>query len=62
VVVYVIQPSLYAVEVNGARVYLTRKEYQMMELLSLRKGTATHSFMRAADSATKRPISTGQTP
>jgi two-component system, cell cycle response regulator CtrA len=28
------------VEVNGARVHLTRKEYQMLELLSLRKGTA----------------------
>ncbi len=27
-----------AVEVNGARVYLTPKEYQMLELLSLRKG------------------------
>ena len=27
------------VEVNGARVHLTRKEYQMLELLSLRKGT-----------------------
>src|SRR5207244_10487776 len=27
------------VEVNGARVYLTGKEYQMLELLSLRKGT-----------------------
>ena len=26
------------VEVNGARVHLTRKEYQMLELLSLRKG------------------------
>ena len=27
------------VEVNGARVHLTPKEYQMLELLSLRKGT-----------------------
>ena len=27
------------VEVNGARVYLTDKEYQMLELLALRKGT-----------------------
>ena len=27
------------VEVNGARVHLTRKEYQLLELLSLRKGT-----------------------
>jgi two-component system cell cycle response regulator CtrA len=27
------------VQVNGARVHLTRKEYQMLELLSLRKGT-----------------------
>ena len=26
-------------EVNGVRVYLTSKEYQMLELLSLRKGT-----------------------
>jgi two-component system cell cycle response regulator CtrA len=26
------------VEVSSARVYLTRKEYQMLELLSLRKG------------------------
>src|SRR5215467_598643 len=27
------------VEVNGQRVHLTSKEYQMLELLSLRKGT-----------------------
>ena len=27
------------VEVGGARVHLTGKEYQMLELLSLRKGT-----------------------
>src|SRR3712207_114776 len=27
------------VEVNGSRVHLTGKEYQMLELLSLRKGT-----------------------
>jgi two-component system cell cycle response regulator CtrA len=27
------------VEVNGERVHLTGKEYQMLELLSLRKGT-----------------------
>src|SRR5271167_5098068 len=27
------------IEVNGARVHLTGKEYQMLELLSLRKGT-----------------------
>ncbi len=27
------------VEVNGSRVHLTRKEHQMLELLSLRKGT-----------------------
>ena len=27
------------VQVNGARVYLTGKEYQILELLSLRKGT-----------------------
>jgi two-component system cell cycle response regulator CtrA len=29
-----------SVEVNGFRVHLTAKEYQMLELLSLRKGTA----------------------
>ena len=29
------------VEVNGARVHLTGKEYQMLELLSLRKGTTS---------------------
>ena len=28
-----------AVEINGARVHLTSKEYQMLELLALRKGT-----------------------
>ena len=28
-----------AVEINGARVYLTGREYQMLELLALRKGT-----------------------
>jgi two-component system, cell cycle response regulator CtrA len=28
-----------AVDVNGQRVHLTGKEYQMLELLSLRKGT-----------------------
>jgi two-component system cell cycle response regulator CtrA len=27
------------VEVNGARVYMTAKEYQILELFSLRKGT-----------------------
>jgi two-component system cell cycle response regulator CtrA len=27
------------VEINGARIYLTAKEYQILELLSLRKGT-----------------------
>jgi two-component system cell cycle response regulator CtrA len=27
------------VEINGARVYLTRKEYQILEFLALRKGT-----------------------
>src|SRR5205809_2617906 len=27
------------VEISGARVHLTRKEYQLLELLSLRKGT-----------------------
>jgi DNA-binding response OmpR family regulator len=31
--------DIKTVEVNGARVHLTRKEYQMLELLSLRKGT-----------------------
>jgi two-component system cell cycle response regulator CtrA len=30
------------VEVNGSRVHLTGKEYQMLELLSLRKGTDAH--------------------
>src|SRR3984885_528774 len=29
-----------AVEINGARVYLTDKEYQMLELLTLRKDTS----------------------
>jgi two-component system cell cycle response regulator CtrA len=33
------QPRHQDVEVNGARVHLTGKEYQMLELLSLRKGT-----------------------
>jgi two-component system cell cycle response regulator CtrA len=33
------------VEVNGARVYLTGKEYQMLELLSLRKGTTLSKEM-----------------
>ena len=28
-----------AVEINGPRVHLTSKEYQMLELLALRKGT-----------------------
>ena len=28
-----------SVEISGARVHLTRKEYQLLELLSLRKGT-----------------------
>jgi two-component system, cell cycle response regulator CtrA len=32
-------------EVNGARVYLTGKEYQMLELLSLRKGTTLSKEM-----------------
>jgi DNA-binding response OmpR family regulator len=31
------------VEVSGARVHLTGKEYQMLELLSLRKGTTLTS-------------------
>ena len=34
-----------AVEVNGARVYLTGKEYQMLELLSLRKGSSVTKEM-----------------
>jgi two-component system cell cycle response regulator CtrA len=33
------------VEVDGARVHLTRKEYQMLELLSLRKGTTLSKEM-----------------
>jgi two-component system, cell cycle response regulator CtrA len=33
------------VEVNGARVHLTGKEYQMLELLSLRKGTTLSKEM-----------------
>jgi two-component system cell cycle response regulator CtrA len=33
------------VEVNGARVHLTHKEYQMLELLSLRKGTTLNKEM-----------------
>jgi two-component system cell cycle response regulator CtrA len=32
-------------EVNGARVHLTGKEYQMLELLSLRKGTSVTKEM-----------------
>ena len=31
--------EVFSVEVNGQRVHLTSKEYQMLELLSLRKGT-----------------------
>src|SRR5713101_1468930 len=31
--------GLAGIEVNGQRVHLTGKEYQMLELLSLRKGT-----------------------
>ncbi len=34
-----------AVEVNGARVYLTAKEYQVLELLSLRKGSSVTKEM-----------------
>ena len=34
-----------AVDVNGARVYLTDKEYQMLELLVLRKGTTLNKEM-----------------
>ena len=33
------------VDVNGARVYLTDKEYQMLELLVLRKGTTLNKEM-----------------
>jgi hypothetical protein len=33
------------VEVNRARVHLTGKEYQMLELLSLRKGTTKEMFL-----------------
>jgi two-component system, cell cycle response regulator CtrA len=38
------------VEVNGMRVHLTGKEYQMLELLSLRKGTTLtkEMFLKAA--------------
>src|SRR4029079_17537288 len=35
----VVNLATKTVEVNGARVHLTGKEYQMLELLSLRKGT-----------------------
>src|SRR5258705_6895938 len=35
----VVNVATKTVEVNGARVHLTGKEYQMLELLSLRKGT-----------------------
>jgi two-component system cell cycle response regulator CtrA len=34
-----------SVEINGARVHLTGKEYQMLELLSLRKGTSVTKEM-----------------
>ena len=33
------------VEINGARVHLTDKEYQMLELLALRKGTTLNKEM-----------------
>jgi two-component system cell cycle response regulator CtrA len=33
------------VEINAARVHLTRKEYQMLELMSLRKGTTLSKEM-----------------
>src|SRR5580704_2833831 len=36
---FVVQLDTKTVEVNGARVHLTHMEYQMLELLSLRKGT-----------------------
>ena len=35
----VVKLDTKTVEVNGVRVHLTGKEYQMLELLSLRKGT-----------------------
>jgi two-component system cell cycle response regulator CtrA len=35
----VVKLDTKTVEVNGARVHVTGKEYQMLELLSLRKGT-----------------------
>jgi two-component system cell cycle response regulator CtrA len=34
-----------AVEINGARVHLTAKEYQMLELLALRRGTTLSKEM-----------------
>jgi two-component system, cell cycle response regulator CtrA len=37
----VVELDTKTVEVNGTRVHLTRKEYQMLELLSLRKGMQT---------------------
>ena len=37
------------VDVNGARVYLTDKEYQMLELLVLRKGTTLNKEMFLGD-------------
>ena len=36
---FVVQLDTKTVQVNGARVHLTPMEYQMLELLSLRKGT-----------------------
>jgi hypothetical protein len=33
------------VEIGGARVHLTEKEYQMLELLALRKGTTLNKEM-----------------
>jgi two-component system, cell cycle response regulator CtrA len=33
------------VEINGARVHLTDKEYQMLELLALRRGTTLNKEM-----------------
>src|SRR5258708_28131541 len=36
---YVVHLDTKTVEVGGQRVHLTGKEYQMLELLSLRKGT-----------------------
>ena len=41
----VVKLGTQGVEVNGARVHLTRREYQLLELLSLRKGTTLTKAM-----------------